>query len=497
MKAKFTVLKGEDQGIDFLVEDGQTVTIGRSSERELTLYDQGISRKHCQLENHGGTLILTDIGSTNGTWVNRKRVQRAELRDQDHIKIGYSMIVFRGLEPASAEPSGPEDAPSVEAKKPVEIRMASDEEPQEHEEAALGASTVDERENDALSVSFSFEDSVADVETVQDLAEGPEPAPESDYDLAPATQQDVSDPTAPAGDALREIEPPGAAMETKGVPQPGTTIAGCQLTERIECNDVCFVLKGEQGAIGRAVLVYLLRDEIAADVLERERFSGGCRAAARADNVGLTRVFDVGEADDWCYMITECVEGVSAARLMEEWGRTGKFDAAKAAGVARSVALALHSGHRCGLVHLGVCPKSVIVTTKGAVKVTGLSHVRVVQKGQPDTVTRAEGAPDFIQYRSPEEVTEFAAIDHRADIYALGATLFALVTGQAPFENALRRALIQDLRDGEFPPPAQLNPELSPSLCTIIAKAMTRDPSERYQTAAEMAADLQLAQKRL
>jgi len=501
MKAKFTVLKGEDRGIDFLVGDGQTVSIGRSSERELTLYDQGISRKHCQLENQGDTVILTDLGSTNGTWVNQKRVQRAELHEQDHVKVGRTAIIFRGLVSASGEPAAPEDTPSAEAKGPLEMRVASDESRQDPDEGVVGATTAEEGESDALSVAFSLDDSVADVETVRDSPEvsepAPEEAPESDYDLAPASLPDLGDPTAPADEAPHESGAQGGAGETKGVPQPGLTIAGCQLTDRIECNDVCFVLRGEQGAIGRPVLVYLLRDEIAADMLERERFTGGCRAAARVDNVSLARVFDVGEEDGWCYMIAECVEGISTAHLMEEWGRTGKFDTAKAAEVARSIALALHSGHRSGLVHLGVCPKSVIVTAKGAAKLTGLSYVRAVQRGQPDNVTRTEGAPDFIQYRSPEEVTELAPIDHRADIYALGATLFALATGQAPFESARRGTLIQDIRDGESAPPAQLNPELSPGLCTIITKAMAREPGERYDSAAEMAADLQLALKRL
>ena len=531
MRAKFTVREGRDQGTVFCVEDGQAATLGRSSKSDVSLHDPGISRVHCQLTYREGKVEVTDLNSSNGTFVNKRRVHDAQLSEQDQVTIGHTTIALTGIE--SSTPSAtPESEPQPDIAVEVLDETGKDIEPAEPVDKAEVDAPSDS-ESSALSAPFSLDDSdladepppeekeegegdydAAFAQTVRNSADGEAAVP--DPDLAQAGGQDeaqeedggeyhlasestssqrVDDKPAASDEdmplALEDL--PAASPADDSVPSAqaqepalGTEIAGCQVVERLEHNDICLAFKGVQQAIGRDVGLHLLRPEIAADVLERERFLSGARAAARVDHRHFLRVYEAGEAEAWAYMITEHVEGIIAAEIMDRWGRRGKFDEKQAGKIVRRVAKALHAAHAQGIVHLNIRPQNVVVTTRGVVKLVNLSLVRVIQEERADAAAESRAIRHDVHYRSPEEVTDAAPVDHRADLYSLGATLFAMVTGHAPFESVAESDLAHEVRQGDVGSPARLNPGVPRPLCDIVAKAMAKKPEDRFQTAREM-----------
>lgn len=500
MRAKFTVTEGNDRGAVFYLEDGQTATVGRSSRCEVLLHDVGVSRAHCQLTHTAGRASVADLNSTNGTFVNSRRAHDAQLSAQDTINIGHSTITFGGVESGAPGPQAAlDEAGSSAEPDDVQGRQASEKPP--------------EPASSPLSVPFRLDESTLEVEAVQD-----EDGAEDAYRMAFAqTMREPAGPRAPdpgpsPGGEVKEAESQGGQAAESGddmaldlddlpaapaqdKPAPcaqeqgpalGAEIGDCQLVESLEHNDVCLVFKGLQPAIGREVGLHLLRAQIAADALERERFLSAARGAARIDHRHLLRVYDAGETEAWVYMVTEHIEGITAAAIMDRWGRVGEFDEPQAAQILRRVAKALRALHEQGLVHLNVRPENVFITPRGVVKLVNLSLVRPIPQGPADAVTTTQILCHDLHYRSPEEVTESATVDHRADVYSLGATLFAMVTGHAPFETVSRSDLAGEVRHGDVGTPTRFNPRVPQPLCDIIAKAMAKEPGERFQTAQDV-----------
>lgn len=152
------------------------------------------------------------------------------------------------------------------------------------------------------------------------------------------------------------------------------------------------------------------------------------------------------------------------------------------------VAEALHHAHEAGVIHRDIKPANLMFDANGKIWVTdfGLAHIE-----SNDTMTASGDLLGTLRYMSPEQAGGHAlAVDHRSDIYSLGVTLYELLTLQAAFSSGNRKQLLHDVLNLEPPSIRLLDKTLSVELDIIVAKAMGKDPSDRYQTAADLAADL-------
>ena len=234
------------------------------------------------------------------------------------------------------------------------------------------------------------------------------------------------------------------------------------------------VYKGWQRSLDRIVAIKILPASVADDGMNyAERFKQEARAMAKFRHPGIVAVYDAGETlNGLLYFVMEYVEGTDVAQLITEYGR---LPVAQALRIARRVCEALSYAHSQGVVHRDIKPSNVMIEADGSVKVAdfGLAKLAGSEASQHTTSNVAIGTPDFMP---PEALDGKGHVDHRADLYAVGGTLYQMLTGRAPH--------------GRFDPPSTFVPRLDPRFDRIVDKAMQSDPERRYASAAEMGADL-------
>jgi serine/threonine protein kinase len=218
------------------------------------------------------------------------------------------------------------------------------------------------------------------------------------------------------------------------------------------------------------------------------RFRIEAQAAARLDHPNIARVYYVGEAEQWNYIVFEFIDGVNIRDLVEMEGPLSVDDAVF---YTRQVAEALQHANERDVVHRDIKPSNVLVTAGGMAKVVdmGLARNTALEKSTTDATASGVTLGTF-DYISPEQARNPRDADVRSDLYSLGCTLFYMLTGHPPFPEGT--ALQKLLSHGSQPPPDPRGwrEDLSDQLYEITMKLMAKRPSDRYQKPAELISDL-------
>ena len=272
----------------------------------------------------------------------------------------------------------------------------------------------------------------------------------------------------------------------------GGRIPGYQLTEKIGKGAMATVYKAKQVSLDRVVAVKILPKKVSRNVEFIERFYKEGRAAARLGHNNIVQAIDVGTTpDDLHYFVMEYVEGPTLYDIMQPppVGRGQNFAEGEALDITIQMADALAHAHERGLIHRDVKPKNIILTPGGVAKLTdlGLAREKDDKQAAETEAGKAYGTPYYI---SPEQIRGEIDIDHRADIYSLGATMYHLVTGRPPFDGDTPSAVMHKHLKDHLVPPDHVNVALGPGISEIIEVAMAKDRDERYPTSEDMLEDL-------
>jgi serine/threonine protein kinase len=250
------------------------------------------------------------------------------------------------------------------------------------------------------------------------------------------------------------------------------------------------------GAMGT---VYLARDthldrQVAIKVLPPHctndpgavaRFRREAKALARLSHPAIVQAYDTGEMGDKHFLVMEYVEGTSLAGVLKDKGR---LPPTQAAAYIYQAAGGLEHAHVRGLVHRDLKPSNLLLTCRGEVKILDLGLARFLQDQIEDPgLTRENtglGTPD---YAAPEQFRNAHDVDGRADIYALGCTLYHFVTGRVPFPGSSLSEKCEGHEHQEPPAVEDLCPEMPGGLALVIRRMMAKRPAERFQTAREVA----------
>lgn len=217
-----------------------------------------------------------------------------------------------------------------------------------------------------------------------------------------------------------------------------------------------------------------------------EAFQREARAVAALDHPNIVRIFDVSSHNDTPYLVMEYVEGESLQQVLE---RSGPIAFPAATEYIAQVAAGLQHAHERGFVHRDIKPANLMRERSGVIKILdmGLARAATTMENAAEHGKNGEvaGTADFI---APEQGMNLL-MDSRADIYALGATLFALVTGKPPFEGNTTQKLLQ--HQLKTPPTlTSMSPSVPVELSAVVAKMLEKKPDDRYQTPAEVIAAL-------
>jgi len=253
------------------------------------------------------------------------------------------------------------------------------------------------------------------------------------------------------------------------------------------------VWRATDTALGRTVAVKVLKSEYADDPLFRSRFEIEARHAAALHHPGVASVYDVGEsallgrADGSAvprpFLVMELVDGQPLSALL----RGGRpLDPEAVRDLMAQAADAIGAAHRAGIVHRDVKPANLMVTPARQVKITDFGIARASDGLGLTGTGQVMGTP---QYLSPEQARG-EGVDARSDVYSAGCLLYELVTGTPPFTGDSPVAVAYQHVREDPRTPSSINPAIPAELDAILLKAMSKNPANRYQSAAEMRADL-------
>lgn len=249
---------------------------------------------------------------------------------------------------------------------------------------------------------------------------------------------------------------------------------------------------GRDVRLGRQVAVKMLRVDLARDPTFQARFRREAQSAASLNHPAVVAVYDTGEGvvdgNPVPYIVMEHVDGSTLRELLNS-GRRLLPD--RALEITLGVLDALDYSHRHGIVHRDIKPANVMLTRNGAVKVMDFGIARSVTDVST-TMTQTSAVVGTAQYLSPEQARG-EAVDARSDLYSTGCLLYELLTGRPPFTGDSPVAVaIQHVRE-QPQPPSTVNPDVPATADAIVLKALAKDRAERYQSAAEMSADIERA----
>ncbi|CAN5809396.1 Stk1 family PASTA domain-containing Ser/Thr kinase [soil metagenome] len=238
----------------------------------------------------------------------------------------------------------------------------------------------------------------------------------------------------------------------------------------------------------RDVAVKVLRADLARDPSFYLRFRREAQNAAALNHPAIVAVYDTGEADTPAgplpYIVMEYVDGVTLRDIVHN---DGPMPTKRAIEVIADACQALNFSHNHGIIHRDVKPANIMISKTGAVKVMDFGIARAL--ADTSSVTQTAAVIGTAQYLSPEQASG-NPVDARSDVYSLGCVLYEMLTGEPPFVGDSPVAVAyQHVREDPVPP-SQRYEGISPELDAVVLKALAKNPENRYQTAAEMRADL-------
>ena len=244
--------------------------------------------------------------------------------------------------------------------------------------------------------------------------------------------------------------------------------------------------------LDRIVAIKTLRADLARDQIFQARFRREAQSAASLNHPNIVAVYDTGEdmatGTPIPYIVMEFVDGRTVRDLLQDGHR---LLPERSLEIIDGVLRALDYSHTAGIVHRDIKPGNVMVTRNGDIKVMDFGIARAMSDAQA-TMTQTAQVIGTAQYLSPEQARG-ERVDSRSDLYSTGCLLYELLTGRPPFTGDSPVAIAyQHVRENPVPP-SQVDPDVPPWADAIVLKAMAKSPADRYQTAADMRADLQRA----
>jgi serine/threonine protein kinase/tetratricopeptide (TPR) repeat protein len=272
----------------------------------------------------------------------------------------------------------------------------------------------------------------------------------------------------------------------------GQTISHYRIIEKIGSGGMGVVYKAEDVRLDRPVALKFLPDNVAHDPQALERFRREAHAASNLNHPGICTIYDVGELDR-PFIAMELIEGQSLRNHIA--GKPLPLEEILTLGI--QISDALDVAHSKGIIHRDIKPANIFVTERGQAKILDFGLVKLVPKGVAAGVDSSSEAALSIagiisgtpSYMSPEQVRG-DDLDPRTDIFSIGLLLYEMAAGKQAFAGRNGGAIIEAILTRPPAPARSLNPEIPPRLEEIISKALSKDRDQRYQTAAQICADL-------
>jgi len=430
MQVDLKVLAGPYHGRVFCFTQPDTFLIGRSTDAHLCLTnDKFFSRNHCLLEISPPRCFLRDLGSTNGTFVNGKRVSEAFLENGARIQGGETVLLVEvSVEQGAAVPgAAAADQLTDRSVKPTVVTVA-----------CLNCGRREEAQATSSEEHLTF------------LCED-------------------------------------CRVELKKTPQP---IPGYDMVKVLGRGGMGCVMLGRNQSSGNAVAIKTLLPEFAVSDKAMRRFMREIDVAASLKHPSIVQFIDRGVHNGVVYLVTEFVDGADAAKLAD--ARGGRLPQAETLEIISQALDALSYAHAQGYIHRDVKDQNILVRgtlPNLTAKLTDFGLAKSFTQSGMSGVTVAGEMAGTLAYMSPEQLKNFRDVKPQADIYAIGMTAYSLLSGQLALNIGRNTSMAETIK-AIFEQPAiplrERAPHLPAAVCEIIDRALMKDPTERWQSATAM-----------
>lgn len=305
----------------------------------------------------------------------------------------------------------------------------------------------------------------------------------------------IDDGSAPAEQGGQFSLSPAAMPRTK-------RLGGYRLISELGRGGLGVVFRAQQVSLNRDVALKLIQSHLAGESTAVARFFREAYAAAQLTHHNVVQIYDMGQDAGTNFFSMELVRGKNLAELLCD---SGKLDQRQAAGYILQAARGLHFAHEQGMVHRDVKPANLMIDTNGVVKVADLGLVKVANVEEPEpqphsekisrsqsiSLTTMGTTVGTANYIAPEQVRDSSNVDLRADIYSLGCTFYALLTGAPPFAGDTAEEVIRKHLDEPPRPLAEVGVKIDPRLSGILMKMVEKEPKNRYTSLETVIRDLE------
>jgi serine/threonine protein kinase len=266
----------------------------------------------------------------------------------------------------------------------------------------------------------------------------------------------------------------------------GQTLSHYRVLEMVGQGASGVIYKAEDLALGRLVALKGLPSDLPATGTDMLRFQHEARTASSINHPNICTIHDIGEHEGRQFIVMEWLEGRTLADLIDR--RPLKLE--NLLDYAIQIADGLHAAHALGIVHRDVKPSNILITKDGHAKILDFGISVLVTPGSSSQPSDGTGLVGTVCYMSPEQVRG-GDLDPRSDLFSLGIVLYEMATGRRPFIAGTVEELTQLIVDRVPDPPCMLNPDIPAELDRIVMKALEQNRKLRFQTAADLRADLQ------
>ena len=271
-----------------------------------------------------------------------------------------------------------------------------------------------------------------------------------------------------------------------------TELGPYKLDKIIGAGATGMLFKGTHSESGVVAAIKVLSPEYTSDDDQRQRFVRAMKTMLPLESPYIIKLLNAGKNGPYCWAAMDLIEGESLTQKIDRIGIEGMLDWKKVWRVAAHIARALHAGYENKVIHRNVTPNNIMQRSSDQVCLLGdFMLAKALEGTNAKQITQPGQLIGDVPYMAPERTKDGSEVDTRSDIYGLGATCYALLTGKPPAEGETLPQIVDSVRNGTPKNPKESQLSINENFASCVMQMIAKDPADRYQTPSDLVVELE------